>query len=235
MKTLLFDIEVAPNLAYVWGKWQQDVIAYEKEWDILTFAFKWEGDTEVQSMRSIKNNDYILTKKLWQLFDEADVIIGHNGDKFDIKKSNTRFLAHGMSPPSPYKTIDTLKVARKYFGFNGNSLNDIAKFLGLDPKIETGGFKLWQGCMKGDTASFNKMIEYNKHDVELLEQIYLKMRPWIESHPNKNLYDATVGLCHVCCSDEIIKRGYLYTKTRKYQRYCCKKCGKWMQGELIKE
>ena len=30
-KVLFFDIETAPNLSYVWGQWQQDVIDHAQE------------------------------------------------------------------------------------------------------------------------------------------------------------------------------------------------------------
>lgn len=33
-KILLFDIETSPNLSYTWEKYQQDVIAFEKEREI---------------------------------------------------------------------------------------------------------------------------------------------------------------------------------------------------------
>jgi hypothetical protein len=43
--------------------------------------------------------------------DEADIICAHNGDAFDIKKINSRLITNGFKPPSPFKTIDTLKAA----------------------------------------------------------------------------------------------------------------------------
>lgn len=76
-------------------------------------------------------------------------MIAHNGKKFDIPKINTRFIINGLNPPSPYKQIDTLEVARKQFGFSSNSLDALATFFGFDNK-DPHDFILWKSCLNGD-------------------------------------------------------------------------------------
>ena len=39
-KILLIDIETAPNLGYIWGKYEQNVIDYKTEWYLLSFCAK---------------------------------------------------------------------------------------------------------------------------------------------------------------------------------------------------
>jgi DNA polymerase elongation subunit (family B) len=236
-KILLFDIETTPNLAYVWAKYQQDVLEYVEEWDILCFGYKWLGQKRVTAVSTAKNgSEEDLVRKLWELFDEADIIIGHNGDRFDIRKSNAKFLEYGLTPPSSYQTIDTLKVARKYFNFNSNRLNDLAKTMGLGEKVQTGGFELWLGCMRDEPKSWKKMIEYCKHDVELLEKIYMEMRPWMTTHPNHNLFTGETHGCPVCASAKTQRRGFSHTRVGKRQRYQCMEegCGAWSVGEIIR-
>ena len=157
-KVLFFDIETAPNLAYVWGQWQQDVIDHKREWYILCFSYKWEDQkkTHVVSLNDFdlynedSENDLEVVKKLWELIDEADIVIGHNSDAFDIKKANARFVYHELGPPSHFGSVDTLKIARRYFKFNSNRLGHLGEHLGLGGKEVTGGFQTWAGCMKGD-------------------------------------------------------------------------------------
>lgn len=233
-KILLFDIETAPNLGWVWGKWEQNVIDYEREWYILCFAAKWfEGGKifvkalpDFEEYKHNKENDFFLVKELWKLFDRADIIIGQNSDAFDIKKVNSRFLFHGFTPPSTYATVDTVKLARKYFAFNSNKLDDLSKHLGLGEKVETGGFKLWKGCMDGDMKSWKLMKKYNKMDVDLLEKIYLKFRPWARSHPNIGMFREGL-VCPKCGSDNLQSRGVAINKTTKYRRLQCQNCGGW--------
>jgi len=239
-KILYYDIETSPNLSYTWGKWEQNVIEFEREWYMISFAYRWNnGKTHACALPDYKtykkdpHNDKELVRKLWELFDEADIIVAHNGDAFDIKKSNSRFLFHGLTPPSSYKTIDTLKVAKKYFKLNSNKLDDLGNLLGVGRKIDTGGFELWLGCLRGDKKSWYKMVKYNKQDVDLLCNVYQKLRGWMNNHPNVNLYDEKDGRCPICGGEHLQKRGYGYSKSGRHQRHQCTDCGGWSKGKNV--
>jgi len=235
-KILLYDLETEPNLSYTWGKWEQNVIAFEKEGGLLSFSAKWLGGKQITKglcdykYKGNKLDDRELTKELHSLISEADVVIAHNGDRFDIKKMNTRFIFHKLSPPEPYKTIDTLKIARNKFAFNSNKLDDLGQFLGVGRKVKHQGFDLWLGCMNGDKKAWATMKRYNKQDVILLENIYKELLPWITNHPNLNVLQATTG-CPNCSSDRLQKRGIGFTNKIKIQRYQCMNCGAWTQGK----
>lgn len=234
-KIVFLDIETAPSLGYVWGKWQQDVIEFKQDWYVLSFSYKYFGEKKIRthvladypSFEKDKENDERLIGELWTILDGADIVIGHNLDKFDIKKTNTRFISHGMPPPSPYKTVDTLKIARKAFKFDSNKLDELGRYLGLGRKLPHTGFRLWLGCMNGDTASWKLMKKYNEQDVALLEKVYLLMRPWASTHPNVN---KGVTACPKCSSTNTQKRGFSYTLLRQKQRYQCLACRGWYEG-----
>jgi len=240
MKVLLFDIETAPNLAYVWGKYEQNVISFVEEHYMLSFAYMWLDDEKVKvkalpDYKGYKPNkccDKALVKDLWDLFNTADVVVAHNGNAFDIKMANGFFMRNGMPPPKPFKTIDTLLVARNKCKFNSNKLDDLGDLLGLGRKVNTGGFGLWLGCMQGDKKAWTKMKKYNGQDVVLLKKVYLKLRPWMTNHPNFNLLKEDAGdACPVCLGVKLHNRGYGYTLTTKYKRYQCQNCGKWSRGK----
>lgn len=244
-KVVLLDIETAPNLGWIWGKYEQDVIAFEQQWFLLCFSYRWltaEGDgvrccalPDYDGYAEAPTHDGKLTQALWGVFDEADVIIAHNGDAFDIKKANAKFIQHELPPPSPYKTIDTLKIAKKHFKFESNKLNDLGEYLGVGHKASTGGFGLWKRCMDGDVDAWEKMRAYNVQDVALLEKVYYKLRPWSSSHPNLSLYSNSNDLrCPTCGSEHIQKRGSAYTRLQVRQRLQCQECSAWFQGGLIK-
>lgn len=244
-KVLLFDTENTPNLGYIWAKYQQDVIDYEHEWYMLCFSYKWMGQKKIynKSLPDYKlykkepTNDRELITDLWKLFDEADIIIAHNGDKFDIRKTNAKFLEHKLPVPSSYKTVDTLKIARKYFYLNSNKLDDIGKHLNIGRKIEVnkfGGFGLWKACMDGNKKAWKTMTKYCNQDVKLLEDVYNELKKWHVSHPDLTLYTGKRGCCKQCQSKRLQKRGYEYLKVKVYQRLFCLDCGKWQRGEEIK-
>ncbi|MFS4438610.1 ribonuclease H-like domain-containing protein [Paracoccaceae bacterium GXU_MW_L88] len=224
-KILFFDIETTPNVSYTWGKYEQNVLAFVQESELLCFAYKWQGKpTKIETVEN--QTERQLAQKLWRLFDEADIIIGHNGDAFDIKYSNGRFLYHGFQPPLPYKTVDTLKIARQMFKLNSNKLDDLGEKLGLGRKVQTGGFSLWLGCMANKPSSWRKMRRYNKQDVDLLEQVYDRLKGWKKSHPNLNYIDEIERpACATCGSEQVISKGVDRTLKTPRQRWKCKSCG----------
>lgn len=233
-KVLFFDIETAPMNAWVWGLWDQNIglNMLKDQWYMLTWAAKWQGEEDIyydsNHLHGDHKDDGPIIRSLHALLDEADIVVGHNGNRFDIKKSNARFIQHGMAPPSPYRKIDTLLEARKNFAFTSNKLDELGKVLGVGKKAETGGFALWEGCLQGDHDSFEKMVEYNIQDVNLLEDVYEQLRPWMQNHPNMAVFDeAEVSTCTKCGSDNLNYRGYASTQAGRYHRFQCMDCGGW--------
>lgn len=240
-KIALFDIETAPSLGYFWGKlWETNIISVQSPWYMLCFSYKWYGERKIHthSLREYtgynKNleDDRRLIKDLYRVFDEADILVAHNGDKFDIRKTNARFIKHGFKPPSPYKTIDTLKAARKYFQFESNKLNDLGQYLGLGKKLPNTGFDLWRRTMAGDPDAWDTMERYNRRDIVLLEKVYDKLKPYITNHPKLDTYRER-SCCPVCQSLNTQRAGFLVALNRKYQRYRCMDCGHWHKGDIV--
>lgn len=231
-KVLVFDTENAPNLASVWGVWNQNLQPANliSDWYMLSWSAKWMGDSKMMgdvltSKEARAEDDHRLMSGLHNLMNEADVVIAHNADKFDIPIVQTRFLLNGLTPPSPYRVIDTLKVARKEFRFAHNKLDFLADRLGIPHKKLETEHQLWLDCRAGKQEALDYMLKYNKMDVTVLEEVYYKIRPYIKSHPNFNLYLETDGVCASCGSDKLTKNGHYYTSVNKYDSYQCKDCG----------
>lgn len=238
-RILVVDLENSPLVGYTWELYEQNVLKIVKPWYILCFAYKWleEGSTKVVALPDFKlykkqpENDYEVVKRLHELFDQADIILAQNGDAFDVKKANARFIFHKMTPPSQYKTIDTLKIARRYFKFTSNKLGDLGEYFGLGRKVSTGGFELWDRCMNKDMEAWALMKKYNKRDVDLLEKVYIKLRPWAKTHPNLAMYsEENVPICPNCQSKKIQRRGYTPTNSLWYRRFQCQDCTTWFKG-----
>ncbi len=229
VKIYLIDIETSPNLSWTWGKWDQNVLRFKEEWKLLSFAYKELGKHPTRCLAQSDMTEKELVKAAWKVLDSADVLIGHNVDKFDNKKLRAKFLEYGLTPPKTYKTIDTLKIARSQFAFNSNSLNDLAGTLKLGKKIKTGGIDLWFSCMAGDLKAWSRMIAYNKQDVILLEKVYQCLKAWYPGHPNLALFEDRPG-CPVCLSLKVQRRGVHVLKARKSPRYHCQDCGHWFSG-----
>jgi DNA polymerase elongation subunit (family B) len=229
-KILVIDIETRPNLAYVWQVWNTNVppsmIIDEK--DVISFAAKWLGSDETvfYSVHDLDGEGKDrMVRAAWDLLNEADAVVHYNGKRFDIPHLNLEFLRYGYAPPSPFRQIDLLATVRREFKFTHNKLDHVADKLGIGRKIEHEGFALWTKCMAGEDEAWDRMREYNIHDVELTEQLYYEIRPWITNHPS---HAALWGdaRCPNCGSTELKLNGKQYTKTGRYQRYTCKGCGK---------
>lgn len=236
-RVLLLDIETSPNIGYTWGSFETDVIEIIRPWQLLSFAYKWLGKkTRCVALCDKKGykpgcDDKAILQDLWDVLNEADVVVAQNGDEFDIKKINTRFIKFKMSPPSPYKTVDTLKIARSRFAFNSNRLNDLGQFLGCGEKMKHQGFGLWKGCMEGDRKAWAIMKAYNIKDVDLLEKLYIQMRPWANNHPNVAVSE--YHQCPKCGSGNVHARGKTLTKNSVFHKYQCQSCGSWSKGSKI--
>lgn len=240
-KILLFDVENTPNVSYTWGKYDQNVQRFKKEWWMLCYGWKWLGEKEAhvtalpdyEDYRDDLSNDKRLMMDLRDLWDEADVVIAHNAYEFDIPKSRARFTVHRIPPPSPFKVIDTLKIVRRLFRFNSYKLGDLGETLGLGTKAPDGGFHTWIGCMEGDPEAWDRMTYYCAQDVQLLEKIYLHIRPWIDRHPNLAAISGLENACPNCGEeDTLIRRGHMATTTMTYQRWVCRNCGRWTRSRL---
>ncbi len=243
-KILFLDTENAPNLSYTWGKWQQDVIKFDRSWYFLCFGAKWAGDkkTKVHALPDYpvysknKENDRDLVKELHGYLDEADIVIGHNAKRFDLRKANARFAYHKLPPPTPYKVVDTLRMCRQFFQFDSNKLGDVGEFLGIGGKLPHTGFHMWLGCMGGDPKSWVTMKRYCAQDVDRAEEIYHRLKPWAESHPNLTHYSRVDAACPVCQHKHTVSKGWKYYSTGRKQRRQCKKCfHTFVYGRHIKE
>lgn len=242
-KVLIFDIETAPGVAFIWSRWDK-FVSHERiisePGNVLTWSAKWLGADEVMNDASINYcddplDDFGVVDSLRMLLDECDIAVAHNGDRFDIKKLNTRFLYHGMRLPSPYKSVDTYKALKRVAGLDSASLDNAGAYFGLGRKLKHTGFELWRRCIDGDKAAFEEMLKYNDQDVLLLERLYLKLRPADHRHPNLALYsDMSEVTCPRCNSSNVSARKdtYTYTSVAKYQVYECGDCGAYARSRV---
>lgn len=233
-KILIIDIETAPIRAKVWDIWNQNVSLeqIDNDWFILTWSAKWLFEKKVYSARlsgkeAIKQDDKRILKGIWELLNQADLVIAHNGDKFDIPRLNTRFIINRMSPPLPYQSIDTLKTIKRQFAFTSNKLDFVNKMLALERKQKNEGMPMWNKCYIGDEAALKEMERYNIKDVRILEDTYLRLRPWIKPHPNVGLFilDEHSFHCPSCGSTDLKDEGKLYyTTANAYEQFRCSNC-----------
>lgn len=159
----------------------------------------------------------------------VDMLVSYNGSSFDTRKVNSEFMKEGLEPPAPYKEIDLYRIIRKNASFYSHKLGYIADEILGNTKIDTGGFELWKRVMAGEESAWRKFRQYQRKDVDLLVELFDKVRPWIKM-PTPISEDPTT--CHNCGSDALQRRGWAYTAYSKYPRFSCTNCGKWLRGTM---
>ena len=230
MKLLLLDIETAPNVAHVWGLYNQNVGINQilSTGYVMCLAAKWVGEDDV-TFRSIQHHGRKkMLAKVHSLLDRADAVITYNGQKFDLPTLRKEFLIERMLPPAPFKSIDLYRVMKSEFRFASNKLDHVLRELKIGKKIAHKGHDLWTACMAGDKDAWERMRAYNINDVVQMEPLYQRLLPWIRVHPNAGLYDEPgIPVCVNCGSGKLQRRGYAKTLANKYVRLQCQSCGTW--------
>lgn len=240
MKIIIYDIEITPILGWYYPPaYETRGVLTERDWHMMSFAWKELGKKKVYvkalcdypGYKDDPYNDKALLQDLRNMLDDADLVIGHNSDRFDNKKANARFLFHNIEQPSHYDRADTLKMARAIGKFDSNSLNNLGKYLGLGEKVGSHA-GLWRDCLNGNKKAWKAMKVYNKQDVALTEEVYLKLRGWANTHPNMSKYRkyAEDVACTYCSSTDFQKRGSKPKGARWRRQYQCKTCKEYFFG-----
>lgn len=256
-KIFIFDIETSPMMGYFWGLFKQNMSLdmIENDWFVMTWAGKWFGQEEILSdscwnysysgktyfeaalsddKDALLDIDRKVVSSLWDVLQEADMIVAHNGDKFDMRKVGARAIQHGLMPLSSVKQIDTMKIAKNVGAFSSNKLDHLANVLCGESKVETGGFNLWKSCIKGEKESWVKMLDYNINDVTILENVWVALAPYDKKSPSFITHtESTVTRCTspACGSTDISETGKSHkTTVSEFTSYVCNSCGKQHRG-----
>ena len=241
IKRLYFDIETSPNVVYSWTIGYNLSIDYKniiKERAIICICYKWEHENKVHSLHWNNGDDYQMIHQFYKILLEADEVVGHNSDKFDIKWFKTRCLYHGIRNMPSITSIDTLKIARKEFKFNSNRLDYIGQILKVGKKMDTGGFELWKRIIENnDSTALNKMIRYCCNDVLLLEKVFKKLENYTAAKTHAGIvFNKTKDTCPKCGSGNLInnKKRITATGVVKQQKQC-QKCGAYSSFTITKK
>ena len=240
-RVLLYDLETSLEAVTVFSLKYNDFIdpdAIIRERTIICASWLWLGEKTVHSVSVLDNprlfakdpaNDRHVVEVLHGIMSQADVVVGHNSDNFDDKYLKTRILFHGLPALPPIPSIDTYKVAKSHLLFNSNKLNYIGKYLGVGQKKHTTS-GLWMRAFNGERKAIQEMVAYNKQDVRLLERVFLKLRPYIANHLNRQLWGQTG--CPRCGSHRVQSRGLHRAISRVYRRWNCQACGGWYRSAV---
>lgn len=223
-KILYLDLETSPNIGTFWRPGNKVSLSpanilEERQIILASYAWNsskpqtvsWKKDSK-SSNKYLQYSDESVVKKLVNLCNEADVIVAHNAQRFDLPWLRARAMYYGITLDHNLQVFDTLKKTRGLLGLNSYKLDYLGKFFVADKKVETGGFGLWLGCMAGCKNSMAKMKKYCEQDVALLRKYYLELIHYV---PALNHAGAVQGkgkwTCKTCGSHQVRLRKQYYT------------------------
>lgn len=234
-KILVYDIEISPTLGWTYGEYDTNVLRVEKQPLLLSFSWKWLGSDEPPKCEVISKleaeawNDKRLVMLLRDLFDEANLLVGHNIDRFDNRVMTGKFIDWGLKPPSPCKSWDTLKMARKH-KFGSNKLDALGNRFNEGRKTEVTHADVWYNLLFGTAEEHNTaeklMCQYNNQDVALTEKIFWHLMPYYQTGITLGRLIGHNWVCD-CGSTEGQFHGVAFSPVGKYRRWQCNRCGKW--------
>lgn len=226
-RILTIDIETSPNLVYAWGLWDQNIGVSQlvEPSRVLCVAAKWYGDQRVLFFDE-RGGRGEMAGAVWDLLDQADIVVGYNHEQFDLPHLHREFILAGLLPPSPAQQIDLLRVNRRRFKWVSNRLGYVADSLGIGEKLETGGQSLWSAVLAGDEKAWAKFRRYNIQDVRLTEQLFDVLAPWIKL-PHRGQWTGRMSCCYSCGSADLLVVGVVYGRAVAYPKAQCAGCGAW--------
>lgn len=202
------------------------------EWPrTICAAWRWYGSKRTDFASEWGDGRDTMLERIWEAYDQADVIYGHNVDRFDTKNLNAEWLTVGYTPPTPFKIVDTLKEARKTFGFESNTLASLTDRLGIDTKTDKYEVAVARAACAGDKPAQRKLKAYNVGDIAASEAFVDRLRGWIPSHPHNII--GTVNdrpTCNQCWQDTLDDNGVKLAQQITYRLYRCLDCGANVQG-----
>lgn len=235
VRILIYDIETMFMEGSFW-RLNKQFLSYAQivqHSHMICWAAKWLGEDKVRSdSMQHDGDDKRITATLSDMINDADVIVAHNGNRFDLPVIRTRIIKHAIPPLLHVQTYDTCIRARYLFQFPSNRLDDLGDYLGLGRKVQHEGLDLWKKCNEGDPKAWAKMVKYCRGDVKLLEKVYLAMRPHDPRHPNVQVISGQDVLrCRVCgCTALTMTAQPARTSASEFDQYTCDNCGAPMRS-----
>lgn len=233
-RILYFDLESTPSIAATFKRFNTNItpaqVIQEGGW-LLSAAWSWENDYTIYGKAITPSaakaqDDLEVVYEMYNQIDQADIVVAHNGAKFDLPLLKARLIKNKLQPLKSVKLVDTLAIA-KTLKFESNKLDSLCHYLDIGRKESTTGISMWLKCMEGDKDALERMLKYNMQDIHLLKELYYLVRPYHKNGPNYGQYynDGKIH-CPACGDTNLIVTGNtVYCGNNEYEEYVCNGCG----------
>ena len=205
-----------------------DVIEWPRT---ICAAARWYGEEDVMFAAEWEVGGYdAFMRQVWSWVDEADILIGHNMAAFDSKHLMSGWAEMGLPAPSPFKVIDTLKIARGSLNMESNTLDSLAKRLGVESKSDKYDVRVAQAAVNGDREAQARIEDYNRGDIVASEALFDRLRPYARNIPHLGMWTDDELACPSCGSTMTATGKTVHANVQRYEHLHCDNCGSHARG-----
>lgn len=238
-KLCFFDIETAlmeVYTHYIGSKCSIFHNQIKQDKRVICISYKEAGWKQPKHLVWDKGDDSKMLVEFQKIASKYPVLIGQNGDEFDIKVLNGIMWMRGLPPFKNVTSLDTLKMSRYNMKLSSHK---------LDYKLQVvrgknnGKVKMemqdWIDVQNGDKEALNKMVHYCDEDVNGLEDVFWSLLPYVNKLPFNLgvLLHGDRDSCPQCGSTDFFKNGTRPSNVGVKQRWICKGCGNdWTDTRL---
>lgn len=199
---------------------------------LLCIGYKWLHEkrpkvisvTDYPNWRRDLTNSRKLLKDFTRVYEKADLVVTYNGKMFDQKWLNGKLWHYGMPllPPTPH--VDLYQASKTHLNASRKSLQNLAKVGQFKTSKEGVEGNDWLKASTGHLPSIKSVIAHCKADIEVTEEFYYRMRPFIRQHPRVGGRSE----CRSCGAEDWEKRGKALTiNLGPRLKLRCRQCGSW--------
>ena len=185
-KIMIYDIETSRVSAKVWwtGKQYINHKSLKSEPAIISISYKWLGEDKIHAFTWDENHcDKQLMIDFLDVYNEADMLIGQNNDRFDNRWVNARAMKHNLYVNLNVKSFDIMKQTKRLFRLPSYSMDYITKYLNVENKLTHEGMHMWDMIEDGNKSQqkeyLQKMVDYNVGDIVSTEAMYTRLRKYM--------------------------------------------------------
>lgn len=211
-KILIYDIETSKTPFELWWSGKQFVNGNSALDDskIITISYKWLGSDKVEYVKWDKNrSDKKLIIEFLKVYNEADMVIGINNNRFDNKFINSRAAKYGLDVNLHVKSLDVQKECKRLFRLPSYSMKYLGRYFEIPvQKMKVHLEDIWEdliyGTKKESKKAMKLLIKYNMQDILTTEQLYLRLKKYLKHPIHFGVFKGGAkSTCPICGSSNV--------------------------------
>ena len=215
---LLFDIETT-HLKANFGT----VLCFGSKWlDAPTVTV--DSITDRRGWRKDFTDDSHLVKAAAEKLTQADLWVSYYGKMFDAPYLQSKLLEYGLPALPNVPHVDIYFTAKQHLQSTSRRLDTVGKYLNCKTKKTPVDGRIWKQAMAGSKDAIEYVVKHCYNDVLLLEEVYLKLRGLVRTHPRVG---AALACRHCGAFRLTAQKNRLTVKRGPTKGVKCTACGAW--------